>query len=94
MAYNNSIALATRYLPILDEAYKAGAKSSILDIANERVRFTGANTVQLYKTALNGLGDYSRNAGFVTGSATGTWESMQLTQDRGRSFMIDVRLAA
>ena len=90
MSYNNSIALATRYLPILDEIYKAASKSAVLDVANERVRFIGANQIELYKTDLNGLGDYSRNAGFPTGSATGTWEAMQLTQDRGRSFMIDV----
>lgn len=90
MPYNNSIALATRYLPILDEVYKAESKTAILDAANERVRFIGANSVQLYKTSLNGLGDYSRNAGFPTGSATGTWETLTLSQDRGRSFQIDV----
>ena len=89
MAYNNSIALATKYLPILDEVYKAESKSSVLDTANDRVRFIGGNTVELYKTSLNGLGDYSRNAGFPTGSATGTWEALALTQDRGRSFLVD-----
>lgn len=90
MPYNNSIALATRYLPILDEVYKAESKTALLDAANERVRFVGANSVQLYKTSLNGLGDYSRNEGFPTGSATGTWETLTLSQDRGRSFQIDV----
>ena len=94
MAYNNSIALATRYLPILDEVYKAESKTALLDAANERVRFVGANSVQLYKTSLNGLGDYDRNTGFPTGSATGTWETLTLSQDRGRSFQIDVKLAA
>lgn len=90
MAYNNSIALATRYLPILDEVYKQSAKTSILDTANERVRFTGANTVELFKTSMDGLGDYNRNAGFPTGSVTGTWEALTLDQDRGRSFLVDV----
>lgn len=36
------------------------------------------------------MGNYSRNAGFVTGSVTGGWEPYKLTQDRGRSFMVDV----
>jgi hypothetical protein len=40
--------------------------------------------------SLDGLGNYSRNAGFVTGSVTGGWEPYKLTQDRGRSFMVDV----
>jgi hypothetical protein len=34
----NTIALASRYLPILDEIYKASGKTAILDTANERVR--------------------------------------------------------
>lgn len=88
-AVGNSIALAESYLPILDEVYKESAKSAILDTANERVRFTGGNTVQLYKTSLNGLGNYNRNQGFVTGDATGSWEDLTLTKDRGRSFLID-----
>ena len=85
----NSIALAQQYLPILDEIYKAAAKTSILDLANERIRFVGGNTVQLFKTSMDGMGNYSRNSGFVSGDVTGTWESLALTKDRGRSFMID-----
>lgn len=90
MPYNNSISLVTKALPILDEVYKAESKTSILDAANDNVRFIGANAVQLYKTSLNGLGNYSRNVGFPTGSATGTWETLTLSKDRGRSFQIDV----
>jgi hypothetical protein len=77
-------------VPILDEVYKASSKTSILDTANERVRFIGSDTVNLYTMNLDGLGNYSRNAGFVTGSVTGGWEPYKLTQDRGRSFMVDV----
>lgn len=77
-------------MPILDEVYKASSKTSILDTANERVRFIGSDTVNLYTMNLDGLGNYSRNAGFVTGSVTGGWEPYKLTQDRGRSFMVDV----
>lgn len=90
MAYNNTFELAQSFLPILDEVYKASSKTAILDTANERVRFIGADTVNLYTMSMDGLGDYSRNAGFVTGSVTGAWEPFKLTQDRGRSFMVDV----
>lgn len=87
---NNSFALAEKYLPILDEVYKRESLTARLDAANERVRFIGAKTIQLYKTTMDGLGNYSRNNGFVTGSVNGLWEPHELTQDRGRSFMIDV----
>ncbi|MBS6475117.1 MAG: hypothetical protein KH354_03945 [Clostridiales bacterium] len=85
----NSIALAQKYLPLLDEVYKRESLTSRFDMANERVRFVGAQTVQVYKTSLQGLGDYNRNSGYTAGDVTGTWESMTLTQDRGRSFAVD-----
>ena len=83
----NSIALAQNYLPVLDEVYKYASKTAILDAT--QVEFVNANTVKVFKTAMDGLGNYSRNNGFVKGSVTGTWETMTLTKDRGRSFTID-----
>ena len=83
----NTIALAQKYLPILDEVYKASAKASILDAQD--VRFVNANTVQLFKMAMDGLANYNRSTGFVTGDVTGTWEDMVLSKDRGRAFIID-----
>ena len=87
MAYANSIALAERYLPRLDAVYKASSKSTILD--NPNVEFIGGNAVKVFKTAMDGLGDYSRNGGYVDGAVNGTWETMTLNQDRARSFQID-----
>lgn len=83
----NDITLAQKYLPILDEVYKWSAKTSILDAQD--VRFVNANTVQLFKMSMDGLGSYNRSTGFVTGDVEGKWESMALTQDRGRAFIID-----
>ena len=84
---SNSIALATRYLPMLDEVYKRSARTAVLDAQN--VSFAGANSVKVFKTSMDGMGNYSRNSGFVDGSVTGTWETLTLSKDRGRSFMID-----
>jgi len=85
----NSIALATKYEPILDEVYKAASRSAILDAANSDIKWIGADTVKLPKMALDGLADYSRNSGFVAGSETLTWGTYQLTHDRGVSYTID-----
>ena len=85
----NTIALAERYLPILDEIYKAGSRSSILYTASERVRWEGAKKAYLFNTQLVGLANYDRNAGFVPGDATDGWDDYEITQDRGRSFLID-----
>ena len=86
----NTIALVDKYLPILDEIYKLGSRTAILDTANERVRWEGAKKAYLFHTNLVGLSNYDRNAGFVPGDATDGWEDYNITQDRGRSFMIDV----
>jgi len=85
----NSIALATNYLPILDEIYKRESLSAILDTPSDKVRFKNANKVEIFKTSMDGLGDYSRNGGFVTGNVTGSWEEWTLSCDRGRSFVVD-----
>ena len=87
---SNSISLASKYLPFLDEVYKQDSKSAILDTADQFVNFIGANAVNIFNLATVGMGDYSRNAGFVPGDVTGTWQSYTLSVDRGRSFMIDV----
>jgi hypothetical protein len=36
-----------------------------------------------------GLSNYDRNAGFVPGDVTDGWKDYEVTQDRGRSFLID-----
>jgi hypothetical protein len=86
----NSIALAQRYLPMLDEIYTTESRTAILDTVSERVQFTGANTVNLYTLATKGMGNYDRNAGFVPGDVNGTWQPYVLNVDRGRSYMVDV----
>lgn len=86
----NSISLAERFLPILDDVYKQASKSSILDVTdNNRIRFRNANKVEIFKTSMDGLADYSRNTGYVNGSVVAGWEDYTLTKDRGTSFMVD-----
>lgn len=86
----NVISLAEKFLPILDDVYKQASKSSILDVTdNNRIRFRGANKVELFKTSMDGLADYSRNSGYVNGSVVAGWEDYTLTKDRGTSFMVD-----
>ena len=84
----NSIELAKKYLPLLDEVYQANSKSNVLE-TRDGIQFTGANTIKLYETSMQGLGDYDRQNGFLGGDVTGEWTPYELTQDRGRSFTID-----
>lgn len=83
----NNIDLAQNYLPLLDEVYKVSSRTSVLDAT--QIDIVGGNTVKIYKTSMDGLGDYSRKDGFVSGDVVGEWETLTLTKDRGRSFMVD-----
>lgn len=85
----NSIAYAQKYLPLLDEAYKADSKTAILDTLSDYVQFTGANTVNIFNLNPVGMANYDRNAGFVPGDVTGTWQPYVLETDRGRSYQVD-----
>lgn len=90
MAITNSFELAQAYLPLLDEVYKRESLTSRFDYTSDRVRFIGANTVQVYMATMSGLADYGRNTGFVQGQVTGSWETMELGVDRGVTLTVDV----
>ena len=86
----NVIALAEKYLTLLDEVYQQVAKTAVLDAPDDMVREAEmADTIYLAKMAIDGLGDYARNSGHVGGDVDLSWEAHQFTQDRGRSFQVD-----
>lgn len=86
----NVIELVEKYLPVLDEQYRAESKSTILDYPVEWVQETkDAKKIKLAKIRVDKLGDYSRSEGFVKGTADLTWEEHTFTQDRGRSITVD-----
>lgn len=91
---NNSIALAKRYAPLLDEVYKKASVTSILDTPADLVQWQNADTALIYKTEMDGLADYSRNTGYVGGDVNGAWEQYKLEYSRGRQLMVDARLVA
>ena len=83
----NTIELAQKFLPLMDEVYKNASLTSLFDLQN--VEFVGANTVKYYDLSMSGLGNYDRNAGFPKGAVNGTWKTWELTQDRGTTFTVD-----
>ena len=87
MPVSNSLTLADKCIPRLDAVYKRESLSSVLDTGN--VEWTGVDTIKVYKFSTLGMATYSRGAGYVAGNSTGGWESLQLTQDRGRSYLLD-----
>lgn len=86
----NQMELVTKYLPLLDEVYRVNAKSAILEADPALVRETEeANVVKVNKLEMDGLADYSKQAGYSTGNITSTWETWAFKNDRGRRFNLD-----
>lgn len=84
-----SIALAQKFQPILDEIYKRESLTARMDAQTKPVNFAGANVVNVFKTNPIGLGNYSRVSGYPAGQVVGTWETLTLATERGRAFVID-----
>lgn len=84
----NSIAYAQKFVPIIDGIYKKKSVTALMDTASQ-VDFTGANEIRVLKVATSGLGDYSREEGYPAGDVTVSWETMTLTEERGKEISID-----
>lgn len=85
----NVAALASKFMPILDEIYKRDSLTSRLDAQTKPVDFGGVNEVKILKLQVVGLGNYSRTTGYPAGDVSATWETVKLEKERGRAFAID-----
>lgn len=89
-AISNSIGLRSAYVPLLDEIYKAESKTAVLDTVQDLVRWSSEyHTFYLFETDMVGLGNYSRNDGYVRGDVTASWRAYAPQWDRGRQFLVD-----
>ena len=86
----NAIALFKKYIDLLDEVYKKSALTSVLDSSEVLARAgANANEIIIPKISMDGLGDYSRNSGYVGGDVTLTNQTVAYNYDRGRKFTVD-----
>ena len=87
----NSIAYTRNYTSILDEVYKRAACSTCLNSPRRMAR-AGRNTKEIMvpKIEVSGLGDYTRNVGYKTGSITYEFETNAFNYDRGIKLLADV----
>lgn len=73
----------------LDKQVVAGATSGWMEVNSNLVKYNGGNEIKIPKISMDGMGDYSREDGFVSGSVSLEFQTMTLTQDRGRTFQLD-----
>lgn len=87
----NSIEFAKSYTGILDEVYQRAAVSNCLNSGGRMVRAgRNAKEILIPKIEVTGLGDYTRNVGYKTGSITWSYETHTFTYDRAIRLFADV----
>jgi len=85
----NVMQYAQIFQTVLDEQMVAGSKTSWMEGNSSLVQYNGGNTVKIPKFVMDGMGNYDRATGYTNGSSSLTYETMTMTQDRGRSFLLD-----
>lgn len=85
----NTIEYAQIFQAELDKAAVAQATSGWMEVNRSLVKYSGGNEVKIPNVVMDGLANYDRANGFVAGSVDLSWQTMTMTQDRGRSFQID-----
>lgn len=85
-----SIAKFKKYIDRLDAVYKDASLTKDLDGDSTLVRDgANANEIIVPKMSMDGLADYSRNGGYVSGAVVLTNETVAFNYDRGRKFGVD-----
>lgn len=85
----NTLEYAKIFQKNLDKHIVEGATSGWMEANAGQVKYDGGNEVKLPTISTQGLGDYDRDKGFVQGAVSLTYQTMTMTQDRGRTFMLD-----
>ncbi|MBQ3300824.1 MAG: hypothetical protein IJH04_01490, partial [Eggerthellaceae bacterium] len=87
----NDIAYIQNFTSILDAVYQRASVSSVLTSGQRMVRAgRHAREIMIPKIEVSGLGDYTRNVGYKTGSITFEYETKAFNYDRGLRLMADV----
>lgn len=85
----NTLATATNFQTALDLMAVREATTGWMEANAGKVKYSGGAEVKIPKMSVQGLGDYDRDNGYVQGSVNLEYETMKMTQDRGRKFQLD-----
>ena len=87
----NNIAAIKNYTDVLDKVYRKASVSGCLTSGGRMVRAgRNAKEIMVPKISVSGLGDYTRNVGYKTGSITFDYETKTFNYDRGIKLLADV----
>ncbi|OUO62054.1 hypothetical protein B5F74_02255 [Collinsella sp. An271] len=86
----NSIESTKNYTDVIDEVYQLHAVSTCLNSPRRMARAgRNAKEIMIPKIEVTGLGDYTRNEGYITGSINYSFETKTFNYDRGTRLFAD-----
>ena len=85
----NTIATATLFQNNLDKAAAQQSMTGWMESNAGQVIYKGGSEVKIPKLNMDGLANYSRTDGFVDGGIDFSYQTREMTCDRGRSFSFD-----
>ncbi len=85
----NTVEYAKVFQNELDKQICEGATSGWMEDNAGQVIYNGGKEIKLPKMSLQGLGNYDRDEGYTEGAVTFSYQTMTMSQDRGRRFRID-----
>lgn len=85
----NTMEYAAVFMEELDHQLVEGSTTGWMEENAGQVQYNGGAEVKIPKMQMSGLGDYDRDGGFAKGAVTVSYETREMTQDRGRTFQLD-----
>lgn len=85
----NTLEYAAVFMEELDHQLVENSTTGWMEDNAGQVQYNGGAEVKIPKMQMSGLGDYDRDGGFAKGAVTVTYETKEMTQDRGRTFQLD-----
>ena len=85
----NTMEYAKVFQSELDRQITEGATSGWMEENAGQVIYNGGKEIKIPTVSMQGLGDYDREAGYTGGAVTFAYETLSMTQDRGRRFRLD-----
>lgn len=73
----------------LDKAMIQGAVTGFMEDNAGDLIYNGGDEVKIPMIDMDGLANYNRQTGFVDGDVSLAYQTMKMTQDRGRGFTVD-----
>lgn len=85
----NTLEYAAVFMEGLDQQLVENSTTGWMEDNAGQVQYNGGAEVKIPKMQMSGLGNYDRDGGFAKGAVTVTYETREMTQDRGRTFQLD-----